>query len=351
MSTAPSGSATTAPLPSLQIDLLRVPAKERRDFVHDLLAMTWDISELDDLADRLCWRSDVWMLDRIMIGTREVSPLAKQRDARRVRRDGMDHYQLILGTKGEIVADCGDHDLVIRPGELAVFDLGRPWRLRCTQTAHTSFVVPRACLPGRYGTLPIRHGTRLRGVAAELLVHHLRCLLPTLPTLGGAQGTLLAQATSHLLAACLDPTTENQARAAAPLQAAWIGRITQFIDARLADPTLSPVHIMAALGLSRSSLYRLLAPHGGVREFITDRRITRASALLHSSAGRSRMLRIAESCGFADAVAFSHVFKRKTGLSPSDYRAQEVSHLARPRNGSLTAPAQIQQWLATMGAG
>ncbi|MFZ2988109.1 helix-turn-helix domain-containing protein [Ideonella sp.] len=350
MSTLQARLPAAAPLPSLQIDLARISTRERRDFVHDLLAITWDISELDGPVDRLFWRSDVWMLDRIMIGTREVSPLSKQRDARRVRVDGMDHYQLMLATVGEIIADCGDHEVVIRPGELAIFDLGRPWRVRCTQTAHTSFVVPRACLPGLWGTLPIPHGTLIRGSAGALLVNHLQCLLHTLPTLGADQGALLAQATSHMLAACLDPTAENRARAAAPLRASLIGKVTQFIDARLADPTLSPEHIIGALGLSRSSLYRLLAPHGGVREFITDRRIAHASTQLRDFASSPRMLRIAESCGFGDAVSFSHAFKRKTGFSPSDYRASAVARVVPPRNASLTAPAQIQHWLATMGA-
>jgi len=337
-------------LPGLHIDLVQVPTRERRDFVHDLLGVTWDISELDVPKEQLVWRSDVWMLDRIMIGTREVSPLTKQRDARRVRCDGMDHYQLMLVTQGEIIADCGDHEVVIGPGELAIFDLGRPWRVRCTQTANTTFVVPRACLPGFYGTLPIAHGTLLRGAACALLVSHLQFLLHTLPTLTAAQGALLAQATGHMLAACIDPTPESRARAAAPLQAALISKVTQFVDARLADPALSPEHIIAALGLSRSCLYRLLAPHGGVREFITDRRITHAKSLLHDFAGSARMPQIAERCGFGDAVRFSHAFKRKTSISPSHFRGSGVTHVAPPRKASFTAPVQIQHWLAAMGA-
>lgn len=337
-----------APLPSLRIDLAQIPSKERRDFVHDLLASTWDIAELDGPSEQLFWRSDIWMLDRIMIGSREVSPLSKQRDVRRVRVDGMDHCQLILGTQGEIVADCGDHEVVIRPGELAIFDLGRPWRMRCTPTAHTSFVVPRACLPGGYGSLAIAHGTLLRGAAGALLASHLQCLLHTLPSLGAAQAALVAQATSHMLAACLDPTADNQSRAAAPLQAAWLGKITQFIDARLADPALTPEHLMAALGLSRSSLYRLLAPHGGVREFITDRRIARAITRLRDFGDSPRIHQIAEGCGFGDATQFSHAFKRKTGLSPSDFRASVLTRVVLPSHAGYTAPLQIRHWLAAM---
>jgi AraC-like DNA-binding protein len=349
MSSLPVGWPEASSLPSLQIDLLRVPAHERRDFVHDLLAITWDVSELDGSREQIFWRSHVWMLDRIMIGTREVSPLSKQRDARRVRVDGMDHYQLMLSTQGEIVADCGDHDIVIRPGELAIFDLGRPWRVRCTQTAHSTFVIPRACLPVSHRALPVTHGTLLRGAAGALLVSHLQSLLRTLPTLGATQAALLAQATSHMLAACLDPTAENRARAAAPVQAALIGRITQFVDARLADPEFCPEHIIAALGLSRSSLYRLLAPHGGVREFIAERRITQASALLRKVSDSPRMLWIAERCGFGDAVRFSHAFKRKTGLSPTAYRAGAEALAVRPSRAGSTARGQIQHWLATMG--
>lgn len=345
----PEPAAAAARLPCLPIDLEQIPAAHRRDFVHDLLGVTWDVTSLDAPPDRMRWRSDIWMLDRIMVGKREVSALSKQRGPRRVRADGMDHYQLLMPTSGTIVADCGDHELAIAPGEVAFFELGRAWRIRCSPTAHATFVVPRALMPGPHGDLPVVSGSLARGAAGVLLANHLECLLRTLPALGAHQASHMAQATAHMVAACLDPNAENTARAAPALRAALITRVGRLVDARLADARLSPEDIALELGVSRSVLYRALAPHGGVREYVTDRRVARARALMAEPATRPRVSAIAEACGFPDLASFSHAFRRKTGQSPSAYRGPAAA-AGLAADPALAAPAQVRRWLAAMAA-
>ena len=58
-------------------------------------------------------------------------------------------------------------------------------------------------------------------------------------------------------------------------------------------------------------------------EYITDLRINRAKKQLISHPPQS-VESIAEGCGFNDVFYFSRVFKKKTGLSPREYRKERM---------------------------
>ena len=56
-------------------------------------------------------------------------------------------------------------------------------------------------------------------------------------------------------------------------------------------------------------------------EYVNRRRIDRALALLRDS--DQRIQEIAEACGFSDVNYFICLFKRQTGVTPGQYRAQQ----------------------------
>ena len=74
------------------------------------------------------------------------------------------------------------------------------------------------------------------------------------------------------------------------------------------------------LGISRSRLYRLFEPYGGVVHYIQHRRLLDAHAVLADPDDHRRILDIAEEHGFTDGAEFSRAFKREFGYSPSDVR-------------------------------
>jgi AraC family transcriptional regulator len=53
---------------------------------------------------------------------------------------------------------------------------------------------------------------------------------------------------------------------------------------------------------------------------INRRKLERARRLLRE--GRETVTTIAQDCGFTDAAHFSHVFVRKTGRTPGNYRKE-----------------------------
>jgi AraC family transcriptional regulator, positive regulator of tynA and feaB len=89
------------------------------------------------------------------------------------------------------------------------------------------------------------------------------------------------------------------------------------------DPDLRPDRVAAILGCSRASLYRAFARRDeSVAAMIWRARSARSWTLLTSAEGVGLLvLDIALLSGFRDMPAFTRMFKRRYGMTPSEARA------------------------------
>jgi AraC-like DNA-binding protein len=74
------------------------------------------------------------------------------------------------------------------------------------------------------------------------------------------------------------------------------------------------------VGISRSNLYRLFEPEGGVARYIMAQRMRAAYAALADTDNHQPIHVVAESVGFAEAASFSRSFRREFGCKPRDLR-------------------------------
>ena len=91
------------------------------------------------------------------------------------------------------------------------------------------------------------------------------------------------------------------------------------------SPTLTPKRLCRLIGMSRSQLYRLFEPMGGVARYIQAERLREAHRALADPDNARDIHEIAEDLGFFDASAFSRTFRREYGCKPSDVRAAALS--------------------------
>ena len=97
-------------------------------------------------------------------------------------------------------------------------------------------------------------------------------------------------------------------------------RARKLIDERLPEGEVLPDTLAAALGVSRSTLYRLFEPHDGVAAFVLERRLGRARTALANTRDTRRISAIAQELGFSDQSNFSRAFKRRFGNTPAEFR-------------------------------
>jgi len=95
----------------------------------------------------------------------------------------------------------------------------------------------------------------------------------------------------------------------------------EFIARHYADGSLSIGKAAGRLSISESYLSKLLRRRLGTSfvEYLSDYRIARAEELLASSDMLS--YEVAEAVGYPDARYFASLFKKRTGKTPSEYRA------------------------------
>ena len=74
-----------------------------------------------------------------------------------------------------------------------------------------------------------------------------------------------------------------------------------------------------SLAMSHSSLYKRLREVTGmsIQEFVNDYKINKAIGEFHKGASSVKI--IAEQCGINDPKHFRELFRRKTGMSPTEF--------------------------------
>jgi AraC-like DNA-binding protein len=96
-------------------------------------------------------------------------------------------------------------------------------------------------------------------------------------------------------------------------------RVAGIIDAQLAAGNCSQAEVAEKLGLSVSTLARRLRAEGvRFRDLLAARRLETAERLLIQD--ESRVAGVALATGYAEAASFSRAFRRRTQLSPTQYR-------------------------------
>lgn len=107
---------------------------------------------------------------------------------------------------------------------------------------------------------------------------------------------------------------------ASQINDATTARILKYVTEHIDTPDLKIDNIADAMGMSRSVLYTKIKQQLGMTpiDFVRHVRIMRACELLKNT--DESLSSVAFAVGFSDAKYFSKVFKRETGIVPTEYR-------------------------------
>lgn len=246
------------------------------------------------------------------------------RNPLRVARDNLDYYLIQTHLTGSQVMRFGSREVHCRSGELMVIDLAENHDAVTTDFSQLTLVVPRKLLAPHLSQPDSQEGRVLKADAplVQLAVQHLATLYGGLGRLPAAAALELAQPTLLLMAAALNGRADTVDQGAAAVNASLRASARRKIEQHLHEP-LSVEQLCSLLGLSRSTLYRLFEPLGGVRAYVQERRLRRSASLLMADLRQQlRICDIAYRCGFASEAHFSRAFRERYGMAPSAARRQ-----------------------------
>jgi AraC family transcriptional activator of tynA and feaB len=239
-------------------------------------------------------------------------------------------FSVMLQLEGmTTAAQCG-RECSLSPGDFCVIDGLAPFDLEVTDPlSRVVFVqMPRHSVLSRKSGLEERTAQVFdpHEPGAGLLRNVLLSLIDAAPFLEAEQRAAALASVVQMVAAPKLPGGEhlpgrNGERIAATLA---------FIDAQLADPTLTAQRVATSQRLSRRRLDQILAALGtSLSAQIWARRLTQAASdLLDPRFAAKTVTQIAFGVGFEDAAHFTRAFKRRYQCTPREWRNRAAPELS-----------------------
>ncbi|BEL04512.1 helix-turn-helix domain-containing protein [Actinoplanes sichuanensis] len=280
-----------------------------------------------DFRGRITTR-DLGPLRLVCLDTPESACVGRERDA----SDG-ENLAIKVMARGRTRIEQGRGHAELGPADLVLLDPTRPLRFESTAATHVTMLVPRRELRIRPAQIDRLIGERIDGNHGPGALVSVLARQSARSATGFREAEALrsAAAVIELITVALEarlgdrqPSPDERLR----------NRIAGYIEARLADPDLSPPSIAAAHHISVRRLHKLFEDQPlTVAALIRRRRLERCRAELTGN-GRT-VTAVAARWGFSDPAHFSKIFKATYGYNAralmTGNRAQTTkTHTAGP---------------------
>jgi AraC-like DNA-binding protein len=316
-------------------DLSPIEPSRRFEFWHDVGSLIQRPVLTEAIAaNTLYVRAELTLFDEIVSGQMTASAQAFERTSKMIRFDHIDNFLLTLVESGSVVYSSKSREYHAQPGDLLLIDQGES---SCSQwSAHSQIyaAIPRMLLTRignmSAGTQVLRSGSGRALILGQYLrsfwnLHKTQTLEENLRLVKGlVYLTHLYFGDSDTRA---DSTIESEHRQS------MVDTIKHWVNSQLHRRDLSPEEICERFHVSRSTLYTLFQPDGGVRNYVQTLRLTKALHILESTDSHIAISTIAKQLGFSSLSSFTRAFSNHWGLSPREARKRADSHRqsSRPR--------------------
>lgn len=265
--------------------------------------------------------SAYFALGKIQVGFSTFCSQSWTRTAAMARADEVDWLTVNVRFAGAARGDSDCGDFIATGGSTVMVDLAQPGSHFSERSDSALLMIPRALAESVLGPVRDLHGAVISRAGSALLRNHLLQVQQSVHDIPVSQGDRMAGVVLDLLAVSLSMEGRPVAVSVDAQDNAIRRRALAAIDARLGSAQLNAASLARALGISRSTLYRLFSAEGGVNAHIRKRRLERVHQLLGQPAVSEPITILAERWGFCDAAHFGRLFRETYGMTPGDYRA------------------------------
>ncbi|KQV79281.1 helix-turn-helix domain-containing protein [Rhizobium sp. Root1220] len=293
-----------------------------------------------------------WNLGSMLIVQQTTPAHSYARSANKLRGKAIDHWHLVVLRTGLTWTECDGHVSEGAPGRVELRSLGYPFRGRTTSSQSLSFYMCRDLLDDASAINDTRIIRTFHGNYTNLLIDYFDSMEARLPSLRAADLSKVVRATRDMIATCVSSSAEHSGATEVKSHLGLMQRLRRLVQHRLSSTELTPDSLSKELGISRTRLYQLLEPSGGVLHYIQRRRLLSAHAMLSNPANRQQIVEIATDVGFVSAAHFSKAFSREFGYSPREARnlggSRHFGAMYPPTQTAASAPS-FEDWINLLG--
>lgn len=316
------------PLSVLRFDSASLPSADAYAYWREELGAIFDINMTNREHEKAFRGSmETYHFGNLLLARVASDSQRFSRSTRTLARSGVDHFLVQIHVDGGFSAETEGREYVVNTGDICVVDLARPYATAASNFDNITLCLPRATLESLIPNPDALHGLVLpgRSAAAELLNHHMLSLFNASRRLPARDAMTVADGSIAFVAGCLRPFTQTGGGKPAPSRAVLYAQVRRFIESNLSDPDLGPEKVVAAVGVSRATLFRMFEALGGVASYIRGRRLANALADLRRPIHPERVIDIAYKWGFRSEASFSRAFRTAYGLTPSEARMEAAA--------------------------
>lgn len=303
----------------IDIDTSAAPPAEQFDLYLTWYASLVDITLLREKFESFAARQRVWQLGNLALLSLDYPGAGYRRRWSSRRNPVLDHWCLTVPRT--LPANGGPEQV----GKLRWQCLSAPHENQAEDDGVFSLFLPRDFAFSQPFDLAIRPEM------AAFIADYIQLLHRSLPDRAERDAEYIAVATTNLLAACITPSRNRVFEAEGPINAVIMARANKLIGAQLNDRDLSPERLCRDLNVSRSRLYRIFEPTGGISIYIRRQRLLRTREILADDTDSRSISAIAEEWGFMDASTYSRTFRREFGMTPREAREAGWLGIKHPR--------------------
>ncbi|WP_027802718.1 helix-turn-helix domain-containing protein [Paraburkholderia dilworthii] len=236
-----------------------------------------------------------------------------------IRQSPNDDFVAILVESGVGRMTQSTRELALQPGDIALYDAGRPFIHDLDVESMLLVRIPRKAMTSRLpGVESMMNITIARGrPISSVFAGMLREALSVRSDAPGVAQTRLANAFVDTLASALEMQLNSSDGESSAHYDLVYRRALNYMDAHLDDCEMTAASIAYGLNVSPRTLSRVFARHGiAPMQELWRRRLDRTFVLL--SEGRVKMVtQAAYQCGFSDMSHFSRAFRKMFKAAPS----------------------------------
>lgn len=293
-----------------------VPPRERFDAWRQHNLQIVEISPGDDPTDEFTVDHWSWDLGGVTL-ERTLLPGNVERRWRHLPRSYRDQWCVVVARDGSRVSVGSG---TASEASVGIRSLVQPFEGRGRDREIITLFLPRDRFAREAAALDRHQPGDLSPGAASVLSSHLTTLTQEIGSLPRVSWADIGAASCALVAACLATTPDAVAEGERPVFSALRERARRIVRTNMASPDFGPDGLARLLFVSRSKLYRIFEPNGGVARFIQRERLGEAHRRLTMDTDPISIHALSMEVGFRDHSAFSRAYKSEYGCSPRESR-------------------------------
>ncbi|RFB79430.1 helix-turn-helix domain-containing protein [Methylovirgula sp. 4M-Z18] len=309
-----------------------------------------DVQLPDDVSEDggFVARHTAWNFRHMLLVQQRASAYRYQRTEARLRASPLDHWAITLRRSGRSWTEVGGKVAECKPGTIEIRSLGRPYRGRMLDSEFLTIYMPRSLFGDSVWLLDINNNRVLSSNLANVLAVYIGAIEARLNDFTEEELPRVIGATRDMIIACLSSPEGKGTDGIRAGSLAVMERARKFVSEKLLSTQITPEMLCKELGLSRTHLYKLFAPSGGVVRYIQKQRLLATHAALSDPRDRRHVSTIADAFGFNSSADFSRAFSREFGYSPTQARQLMTSALL-PEKPKIAEAPSFDAWLKELG--